>query len=482
MNNNSIYDQTQLLIKKFLLFVLISIISFFFTAYAYEIFFVERYLILSSSSPLTGPEKAFYKKYLKALRNNQPYDTRGVWEYVDDSNKEIKDSSLLTYPWYGYYWLKTDFPGPGWSTEHIYNSGDIIKFENEVVPFTGPSLSRVVTDNEGGNYAINFTDEYGFNNPIGLYNKQPDIAIVGDSFAEGISVNSNEDTTSFIRKTYPNSINFAKAGNGPLATLGIIREYVEVVQPKQVLWLYYEGNDLVDLNKEARDSQQVGNFLLNYIDRKFTQRLFFKQNEIDNYLKEVFWQNYYYSNRSFLEGPLVRSVNQAFSKIEKMDKIRLIDRLLLKNTFKAINQTLIPKLTILYKSLPKKISQRLNKQKKESLQLKDNYNWSLFSQVFEVANQNIEAYGGELIFIYLPTFDRVKNQDQRSFTSPYGVNSETKKKVIKTIEDLNIRVIDTTSGLIQHEDPLSMYFFRQDGHFNKGGNKYLAEIILNDLN
>jgi len=165
-----------------------------------------------------------------------------------------------------------------------------------------------------------------------------------------------------------------------------------------------------------------------------------------------------------------------------MDKIRLIDRLLLKNTFKAINQTLIPKLTILYKSLPKKISQRLNKQKKESLQLKDNYNWSLFSQVFEVANQNIEAYGGELIFIYLPTFDRVKNQDQRSFTSPYGVNSETKKKVIKTIEDLNIRVIDTTSGLIQHEDPLSMYFFRQDGHFNKGGNKYLAEIILNDLN
>ena len=469
-------------IKEIFIFLIVSIFVFFSFAYTYEVFFVQRYIILNSPL-LTGSEKAFYQKYLKALKNNQPYDTRGIWEFVDENNKETQNPSQLIYPWFGYYWLKTDFPGhdPG---NHIYNSGSILNFKS-VVPFSGPSLTKIVTANEGGLYGVNYLDEFGFNNPLGLYNKGLEIAVVGDSFAEGMSTNSNEDVVSFIRETYPESINLAKAGAGPLTSLAITREYVEVLKPKKVLWIFYEGNDMFDLTRETSDIKQVGNFLKNYIDSEFKQDLFFKQSEIDEYLVEVFWPNFYFSKRAFPDGdsdlygtPLNRSVNVALRKIEQMDKIPLIDRLKLKNTFKAINNTFIPAFTSSWQTLPKKL---INNNEPE-LYLKDDNDWGLFSQILATANHSIEDYGGELIFIYLPQYERVKNNDAKTFISPYGIHSEDKKKVIKIIKDLNIKLIDTTDDLIKHKDPMSLYFFRQDGHFNKKGNKYLAQIILNNMN
>ena len=68
-------------------------------------------------------------------------------------------------------------------------------------------------------------------------------------------------------------------GNGPLIEYATLREYLNT-NVKKVLWIYYEGNDLSDLNLEKKN-----NILINYLkDLNFTQNLKFRQNKIDNLL------------------------------------------------------------------------------------------------------------------------------------------------------------------------------------------------------
>ena len=53
-------------------------------------------------------------------------------------------------------------------------------------------------------------------------------------------------------------INFSKGGSGPLAELGRLKEYAEVIRPKIVLLGYFEGNDLYDLQEEMKSPLLMG--------------------------------------------------------------------------------------------------------------------------------------------------------------------------------------------------------------------------------
>ena len=97
--------------------------------------------------------------------------------------------------------------------------------------------------NESGFYPIIETDEHGFNNPKGLYKKnEVDIMFTGDSFAEGHAVHTDETIGAVLRKLNYNVINIRKAGSGSLIQLATLKEYAEPLQPKIVLWLYYEND------------------------------------------------------------------------------------------------------------------------------------------------------------------------------------------------------------------------------------------------
>ena len=47
------------------------------------------------------------------------------------------------------------------------------------------------------------------------------------------------------------------AGNAPLIMLGALKEYVGFREPKKVLWLYYEGNDMDDLISEKETFYKI---------------------------------------------------------------------------------------------------------------------------------------------------------------------------------------------------------------------------------
>ena len=70
--------------------------------------------------------------------------------------------------------------------------------------------------------------------------------------------------------------------NGPLLEYATYVEYGRELKAKNVLWFYYEGNDLRNLRNEINSD-----ILLNYINKNFVQNLKNKQTKIDVYLQII---------------------------------------------------------------------------------------------------------------------------------------------------------------------------------------------------
>ena len=74
-----------------------------------------------------------------------------------------------------------------------------------------------------------------------------------------------------IEKT--NVLNLGFGGTGPLIQYAVLREYLNLVNTKRVIWIYYEENDLQDLIRELTSP-----ILKNYLENKnFSKNLHFKQ-------------------------------------------------------------------------------------------------------------------------------------------------------------------------------------------------------------
>lgn len=145
------------------------------------------------------------------------------------------------------------------------------------VPLAGISSVRTVLCKESGVYLSIVSDEYGFNNPHGLW-ESPGISVaaIGDSYTYGICVEADETMAARIRRRYPATVNLGYGGNGPLLELATLREYGPLLKPKIVLWNFYEGNDLSDLEVEAASP-----LLRRYFKPDFSQQLPGRRSEVD---------------------------------------------------------------------------------------------------------------------------------------------------------------------------------------------------------
>ena len=98
--------------------------------------------------------------------------------------------------------------------------------------------------NEDGLREIIYNDKYGFKNYNKVYQKNIDLMIIGDSFAEGVPFGNNYDVSGIINlNSNFNSINYGVSGTGPLHSLGVLTEYGKYFKPRNVFYFFYEGND-----------------------------------------------------------------------------------------------------------------------------------------------------------------------------------------------------------------------------------------------
>ena len=289
-------------------------------------------------------------------------------------------------------------------------------------PLGGVSNKTTVSANENGKWSIYTSDRYGFNNPDFEWDSQQiDWLLTGDSFTHGLAVRPGEDIAGQVRFiTNDSAINVGCAGNGPLFELAVLKEYAEHVRPKKVLWIYYEENDLID---DLQNEKEIP-LLMNYLQDDFSQNLINQQQEINSSLTE------------YIAQAKVQAVpyKTGWMRLEAVRKLISFD-----------------------------------------VEGEIDVN-PLFAKVLTKAKARTAAWGGELYFVYLPEWSR--------YSGLTADHDQYRKKsvVIDVIKNLNIPVIDIHQGVFaDHPDPLSLFPFRMNGHYNAEGYSEVAKAIIANI-
>ena len=367
--------------------LVISFLSITFSLYAYE-----YYLIFVKVDKNVEEVSEILKN-----KTGRTYDTRSRAQILKDLRGQGKKITLSFFP---EYW--------------------VFQKNKDLFPLSGISNINTILCSDEGKYEIFESDKYGFRNDNNVWNKEiVDYLIVGDSFAQGFCVDEFNHIASKINKiTNKNVVNLAYGSNGPLIEFASIREYLPK-KTKNLLWFYYEGNDLDNLNMELKNE-----FLEKYlIIDKFSQNLKDKQKKIDKKISLELKKNLSFQNTIF-----------EFLKLTKTRKIYI--NLLKKNTKKS-----------LYKS-------------------------SQLDKLFLILNKTkeiLDVNNTKFYFIYLPEFNRYQS----------NYNNQNYKKIINFLKTNQIELIDIHKELFSKEDnPKKFFVFERNGHYNKEGYLSISKKII----
>ena len=341
---------------------------------------------------------------------------------------------------------------PNIEPKQLISTNGLPTTKGKIFPFGGISNITTILSNESGYYPIIKTDEHGFNNPKGLYKKdRVDIMLSGDSFAEGYSVNQDENIAAVLRESGFNTISIGKGGNGPLLELALLKEYAEPLQPKIILWLYYE-NDIDDLGSEMNSS-----FRRQYLNNDdFSQNLISRQDEIDRVLIK-------YAQKEW-----------------KKEKIKVKKKKIIKTTKILKLHNLRSKINLLPNSIP--LQSATKKQNKRELALVD------FKKILEKSKKMISTWGGKMYFVFLPPYHMYTLENEyfmysveNDFIFSLKKGYSNREEVLLTVTKLNIPIIDIHKEVFEHHsDPLSLFPFRKF-HYNAKGYRLVAEAISKTL-
>ena len=298
-----------------------------------------------------------------------------------------------------------------------------------VFPLSGLADSQIVFCNEIGEWVFFQSDEHGFNNPSHLF-RQPvlDIIGIGDSFTQGECVIPKKNIMGLIRQSYPNTLNLGISGNGPLIELATLKEYAARFRPHTVLWFYFEGNDLTDLEREKTHP-----ILAQYLNRHYSQHLFERKEEVQSYLQQ-------YANQQ-LQSPQINIWHNYFWYLRKhpVFKFLTLQNILGRLGFFPTVKNQAPAV-----------------------------NLDIFRQIMVQARNEVQSWNGRLIFIYLCEKSRFSR-----FASP----SPYREEILSLIEQLHIPVIDTYEIFQNHPNPLTLF----QGHYTEQGYQLVADAILEFL-
>ena len=371
-----------------------------------------------------------YKKYV--------YLNKTIYDYCKKTKLYCEKKNLK------YFFLDEKTKNPSLS---IYSppihSLRIDKFINEkIYPLSGKSFSKTLICNEIGDYVFIDSDRYGFNNKDSNWNNNVDVLLVGDSYAFGECVQFKYSIANNLIKSNYSSISLGYGSNGPLATLGTIREYGSIIKPKKVFWIFFSGNDLEDLDREKKIK-----ILNKYLNFNFSQNLINKQKNIDKIYSEYFDQEY-------------RRLKNSWPY--KFSLIKIFNLSILKEFIN--NYFLITKI---------KISEKNDK--KDVIDIINNYDYEVFSKIINLAKKEVESWGGDLIFLYVPSPINFQN-GVLDFENEY-----LKNKIFKLIKEKNLHFIDIGEKIMNSKLTSNEIYALGYGHFTKKGYKIVSTEIIEHL-
>ena len=362
-----------------------------------------------------------------AKRFGIDYDTRTRLEFITDLRNRGTHAVLTAAP--DWFFVSDDAGG----VKSNLSVGGV-----ELQPLGGIARMLTVHCNESGSWVTFHSDEHGFRNPPGLWQSGAlDIAAVGDSYAQGECVPPGKEFVALIRAQYPRTLNLGMRGSGPLLGLAQIKEYLPARKPKIVLWFYYEGNDLTNLNAEKRST-----LLRHYLENGFTQNLVDRQADIDRVLSE---------NATAAEAA-------ELERLSTGQKTNFPDPIL---TLKLT--TLRTRLSLLRDDV-------------------DEPDYALFRDVLSQANTTVRSWGGTLCIVYLPSWSSIATPPHPTEVAiPSEPDVQRRPQVLAIVNDLHLPLIDLYPAFRAERDPLAFFPFRRWSHYNEEGNRFVAEVVEQTL-
>ena len=318
-------------------------------------------------------------------------------------------------------------------------AGEEIGSENDKIYFlTGLSETPTVVCNDMGRWIVYETDERGFNNPLGIWDgDHTTLASIGDSFTWGSCVDPDASTPGLLRERFPNSLNLGVAGTGTLKQLAIMREYLVIERPNVVVWFYWEGNDLRGLRSEYQNSA-----LRRYLDPGFTQNLLRDQSDLEAVL------------RTHLD-------------------------LAIKNGLKT-QGGLGLELRFMFLSRLRVEVRKVWQEKESATCIVPDDVLKAFEKSVKAAKTLVDSWDGELYFVYLPSWTRYSGTGDGSCRGLWNP-IYSRDTVMSLAEDAGANTIDISKVFAAHPDPISLFAFRADAHYNEDGYKLVADAVLESI-
>ncbi len=397
---------------------IVALVAMLVTVYAVEIGLLLREHWVAYSEPklaLTAPsQRARWLAMWKAAEDaGAPFDERSTAEMFADLAAEGVAAYQPSY-------------GAAYIARRLTLDIDGVK----VVPLGGISRAHVLFCNRDGGYLTYESDEHGFRNPPGLYDSDSlQVAIVGDSFAIGMCIGDEDHAAALVREAYPRTLTFGIPGFGPLAIGATLVEYAAHLEPPTVLWFFFEGNDLDDLEREMRHQ-----LLPRYLEEGFSQGLWQLQTPIDGAL------------RSF----------------DEQEKGRLTPGQ------RAVRNLRSWKSMMLLQNLRLALAPLLARSGAERAPFRED----VLRQILQRSHDRVASWDGRMHFVYLPAFERYANPQA---PPPH------REAVLRLVDEIGIPVIDVHRAFQAHPKPTGLFPFGLSGHYNEAGNRIVAKTILEAL-
>jgi hypothetical protein len=298
-------------------------------------------------------------------------------------------------------------------------------------PLSQVSRVSVVECNEGGEYLVYRTDEFGFNNPPGLLaSRGIGIAALGESLTLGHCVPLAQSVVGRLRALYPRTANFGIAGSPTLSVLASFREYVEPLRPPVVLWIV---NPFVAVdNAELKDP-----ILVRYLQPAFSQRLRERQPEVDQHARVI---------ATLARAEADRVARLASERVEEEGRLPGI--------------VLLPQLRkrqyLSWWNVPSELP-----------------DLRTFVQALSLARDTTRQWGGEFVVLLLPTYSETVAK-----RIPLTLRHEHLQKVLT---EHDVPVIDAVPLFLGHLDPAALYTLRIESHPTAEGHALLANYVAREL-
>lgn len=328
--------------------------------------------------------------------------------------------------------------------------------DGSLVPLAGISDAQTVYCPRAGQYLLYRSDERGFRNPPGLISSQTArIVLAGDSFTAGHCVDDEQTVGTRLRTAGYPVVSLGRDGSGPLGVLATLREYLKPLAPDHVIWLFYEGNDLRDLDWEDRES-----LLPSYLDPAFSQNLITRQASVDSVLRS--WIGLEIAGaRADPPSAAARPIGPGAAAPPvadgESDPARPVDDQSSAGTLTSLADRI--RLT----TLRGLVSQIALVRGVRAV----GFDTVLFDRTVSAIQEETARAGARLSVVYLPGWGR------------YGgrwANSD-RDEVLRTFQGHGIPVIDLHPAFLDSGDPLSHFPYRLRGHYGAEGYALVAREI-----